>query len=248
MKPSDGHFSFTISFRQARLIISGMIGTVIVLMAAWLVLNFKFHHGDLLGLGNRLNPWFEMSVHAWLGSMLLLLSGITLLLIAANQHSEHPKFTMHWSVSGTVLIAMSMDETVALHEMTAKLATRLLGIGMDRSGFGVFALGVISMLVVFMWPLVKSLPQSLRWRALASAVVFLGGAIVVEALAGKWAVTHGEDFVYHLLGFFEESLELTGAGMFLLSLLQYACDPVDAVAFRGARLPAAARIRLVQRA
>jgi hypothetical protein len=67
------------------------------------------------------------------------------------------------------------------------------------------------------------LPPSIRWRMLTSAALFIGGAMGIELILGWWTDSEGSDnLIYAMIDWVEETLELSGIGLFLYTLLIYA--------------------------
>jgi hypothetical protein len=62
----------------------------------------------------------------------------------------------------------------------------------------------------------------MRLRFIVAGLVYVGGALGMEVPLGLWAARHGEDNLgYVLIDFVEEVMEMSGAALFLLSLLRH---------------------------
>lgn len=219
-----------IDLRQVQAVLFGAIGLMVLAMAGFVTMRFGFGNGALFGLGTRLNPLFEASLHAWMGSALLLLSGLLLLLIAASGQAQWlPQFRLQWLLAGTVFIMLSADETAAFHEMSDTAFTMVSGTALSsgwfRLLFGSCALFVIGAMLMSCRAFLAALPASMRNRCLVATAVFLGGAVGMETLGGFWSTAgHGEDAGYYVLAVFEEGMELLGAGLLLSALLRFVAD------------------------
>lgn len=120
-----------------------------------------------------------------------------------------------WWLLAALLLARAADE--ALHfawVVPGALASAVAALLLLRSLHGV--------------------PALVRRRLAVAAVVYLGGALLVEALSGLVLDTVGRSLVYALCNGLEEGLEMTGACL-LLGALLLARGPV--------REPGAARRR-----
>ena len=66
-----------------------------------------------------------------------------------------------------------------------------------------------------------------------AATLYIGGAIGVELIGGRFAELHGKrNLTYHLLTTVEESLEMGGVILFIWALLVFIADKYKEVAFR----------------
>src|SRR5690606_35164649 len=81
--------------------------------------------------------------------------------------------------------------------------------------------GVLTALIGLAFlPFLRALPQRTRRRFVLAGLVYVGGALVMEAPLGLWAERHGADNLgYGLIDLVEESLELVGLNLFVLALL-----------------------------
>jgi hypothetical protein len=71
-------------------------------------------------------------------------------------------------------------------------------------------------------PFLQQLPAAFRRRFMVAGAVYLGGAIVLDVVGGLyWSLMHPTNQFYVLIPVAEETMELLGAGMFLLALLDY---------------------------
>jgi hypothetical protein len=71
-------------------------------------------------------------------------------------------------------------------------------------------------------PFMRALPRVTRNRLLLAAVIYIGGAVGMELPLGWWTERHGTDGLgYALIDWVEETLEMIGAAIALLSLLAH---------------------------
>jgi hypothetical protein len=168
-------------------------------------------------------PMFSLSVEAnfptWYSSLLLAACGISLLIIAAGVRQSAGKFYRRWALLGAVFVYMSLDEAVELHEHLGEI--------LDLHGVLYFSWVVpagIVVLLLGLWylPFLKHLPSKARWRFVLAGVIYVGGALFMELPLGWWAERAGRhNVVYGLIDWVEETMEIFGATLFLLSLLGY---------------------------
>jgi hypothetical protein len=66
-----------------------------------------------------------------------------------------------------------------------------------------------------------------------AAILYIGGAIGVELIGGRYAELHGEEnWTYSMITTVEESLEMAGLIVFIWALLEYCADNYKEVRFR----------------
>jgi hypothetical protein len=123
---------------------------------------------------------------------------------------------------------ISVDETVQLHE---RMNSWFDWGGALHFGWVVPAGILVALLGFSLLGFLSRLPHSIRWRMLISAALFIRGAIGVELILGWWTDSEGADsLIYALIDWVEETLELTGIGLFVYTLLIYAIqgEPLSA--------------------
>jgi hypothetical protein len=171
----------------------------------------------------RLDVDAEISVPTWLASSVILINAIVLAAIATHKLVIRDHLRWHWIFLALVFAGLSLDETAALHNgLSAALSGQL------RSG-GFFAYAwVIPALVLCPLGLLAYLPFILdfvgreRRLLIASAAMFLAGAVGLEMLGAKLASVYGQEHLaYRLSATAEEALESFGMLAFLAALLLY---------------------------
>jgi hypothetical protein len=168
-------------------------------------------------------PMFSLSVEAnfptWYSSLLLAACGVLLFAIAAGVRQSQGPFYRRWALLGAVFVYMSLDEAVELHEHLGEIV--------DLHGVLYFSwvvpAGILVLLLGLSYlPFLKHLPKRTRWRFVLAGAIYVGGALVLELPLGWWAERAGRhNVVYGLLDWVEETMEIVGATLFLLSLLGY---------------------------
>jgi hypothetical protein len=140
-----------------------------------------------------------------------------LLVVAAGVRQTGAAFFRRWALLGLVFCFMSLDEAVELHEGLGRLVK--LGVVLYFS-WVVPASIIVLLLGLAYLPFLKHLEPRTRWRFVLAGTLYVGGALVFELPLGWWAERAGtENLVYVLIDWVEESLEIFGATLFLVSLL-----------------------------
>lgn len=178
-------------------------------------------HPDLSAKIWLLDVDTEASVFTWI-SIVSLFSAAWLLFAAGRDAAARgDRFRWHWHVLAALFLLVSFDEFSGIHEkLSAALAGRFANTGLLYFAWAAPA-GIISLagLAAFV-PFLRSLPPMVGATMIASAALFLGGAVGVEMLGGSVAEAAGiESLRYRLLANLEEGLELAGTLLFIHALM-----------------------------
>ena len=179
------------------------------------------HHGPLPALDEDLVGLFSLSYEGnlptWYSSALLLACAITLAAIAPSAPAGQARY---WALLSGVFGYLSIDEAVGLHEQLNQLVR--LG-GPFYFGWIIPAGAAVLVLAAVYLGFLRALPGETRRRFLVAGALYVGGALVMEIPLGLWTEAHGDGGLgYALIDFAEESLEMSGASLFLLALLRHA--------------------------
>ncbi|GAA5192183.1 hypothetical protein GCM10025772_20740 [Ferrimonas gelatinilytica] len=178
------------------------------------------NHRYIIRLANLFYFGGENNFPTAFSSFLLLFSAGLFLLFGRLEYREQG----YWNLLGFIFACLAMDEAFEFHESLTSPMQKLLGPG----DLGIFhyawvipgALAVLllaSVLFRFWWR-----QERLRWSLLLAAVVFLSGALGVEALGGRYMEQHGAmDHSYRLMTQVEESLEMLGVLLLIRTLLSH---------------------------
>jgi hypothetical protein len=179
------------------------------------------HH--LFHVDSPLVPLLSLSEEAnlptWYSSMLLLACAVALAAVASDVRQRGERWFGHWAALAAVFAYMSLDETAQLHE-------RLNGFFTLR---GVFYFGwiipagiIVAAIGLAYLRFVLQLPPSTRRRFVVAGVLYVGGALVMEVPLGLWSTRYGEaNLGYCLIDAVEESMEMFGASLFFIAILQH---------------------------
>lgn len=188
--------------------------------------------GPLRGVLDILTRWLtldgETSVSTWFSIGVLLALASTFAVIAVLVRSSGAPAGRFWLLAGVVLY-LSVDESVSLHEEFG----RITGQFVSRAALGTFTWvvpGALLALVVgaLLLRVARGLPSRLRWRLVVAGAVYLGAALVLEALSGTvtdsvcTSGTCGEAGVnapYTVISTLEECLEMVGVLLALRAAL-----------------------------
>jgi len=158
---------------------------------------------------------YEGNVPTWLSSSLLLGCAIAAGLIAA----EATAWRRHWWGMAIAFGWVSLDEAAEIHEHLGGLVGTH---GILYFDWVIPAAAVVVVLTALYLPFMRALPRVTRNRLVLAAVIYIGGAVGMELPLGWWTERHGNDGLgYALIDWVEETLEMIGAAIALLSLLAH---------------------------
>ncbi|WP_416192545.1 hypothetical protein [Neisseria sp. CCUG12390] len=166
----------------------------------------------------------ESSLPTWYTSSLWLMMAVVSLMIAVLGRNK-PVFWRGGLLLAAVSLSASLDEIAQVHESLALFGQ--LALGSIQSNIPVLAhfLWVVPGLIVStlvglsLVNFIRQLPSKAARGIVASAAIFLTGALGMEILSGLWAYRFGENIYYQLLVTIEEGMEMTGITVALVSLL-----------------------------
>jgi hypothetical protein len=180
------------------------------------------------GLLPLLSLSYEANAPTCYAAALLSMAAILLALRAAAARAGGERFVRHWWGLSLGFAYIAFDEIVQIHEAANWLDLR----GIFYFSWIVPAAALLVVLALVYAPFVLRLPPETRRRFVVAGVIYVTGAVLFELPLGSWAERHGTDnFTYALLDGVEESLELIGVHLFILSLLDHLRDIGVTVSF-----------------
>lgn len=164
----------------------------------------------------------EVSLPTWFASGLFVLAALALL-VGRQKASAEGSSTRGWLSLAVVMLALSIDEAVSLHERFGSALRDLL----DTSGFLYYvwvfpALVFVALVAVMQLGWLRSLPSRTRALVVLSGVVFVLGAAGLELLAGAGDEAHGTETLTSVtMTAFEELAEMAGLSLFVVALVDH---------------------------
>jgi hypothetical protein len=173
----------------------------------------------------------EGNVPTWVQSNTLLACGALTALIAAAEWKRKSAFRLHWTLTALFCVYLSADEAASIHEMTVKpLRAAFHTSGLLFFPWILIGLAVSIVVAVAARRFLAHLPARTRRTVILAAIVYVTGAIGVEALSGMYAETHGQrNLVYGVITTIEETLEMVGMSVAVFALLEYLRDNIGRV-------------------
>ena len=173
----------------------------------------------------------EGNVPTWVQSYTLLGCGALAALVAFAEWQHRSPFRVHWALTALFCVYLSADEAASIHEM----AVRPLRSAFHTGGLLYYpwiVVGAAAALAVAVAShrFIRSLPPRTRRTVIIAAVVYVTGALGVEALGGMYAETHGQrNLTYGLITTVEETLEMAGMSIAAFALLEYLRDHIGRI-------------------
>lgn len=165
----------------------------------------------------------EETIPTWYATLLLFVAAILLAFIAAIKKREKDPYFRHWLGLAVIFLYLSMDEGAVIHEIFSDP----LQVRLHTTGYLTFAWVIVFVPLVILMALVYlrflfHLPLRTRNLFMVSGLLYVGGAVVVEAIsANLWYIDNGVSFPYLMIATVEELLEMLGVVVFIFTLLSY---------------------------
>jgi hypothetical protein len=162
---------------------------------------------------------YEQNIPTWYSSALLFACSLLLAAAALGAQRSRASYVRHWWLLAAAFLYISLDETASIHEE----ASRFFNLGgvlffgwVIPAGIIVLALGVTYLRFL------AHLPRRTRGQFIVAGAIYVSGALLMELPLGYWTEREGSHgFGYAAIDWVEESMEMLGVTLFLLSLLSH---------------------------
>jgi hypothetical protein len=164
----------------------------------------------------------ENTVPSWYSTLLLAGAGVMTLLAWRKSVAGQRPFQRAWLMLGMVFFLMSMDESLAIHERSMDP----LRIAFDAGGFFYWAwvipgIAVVIVLGTLFTPFLRHLPPRTFRLVIASGVLYVGGALVMEMVGGFFYDTFGAGVLSDCTSIVEETAEMLGVILYIYAINEY---------------------------
>lgn len=194
--------------------------------------HLELGYGGLPGRIALFNLSAEHTIPAYFSMLLMLFVALLVALIAVLSRENGAPHVAKWVVLSAGFVYMAFDEA---HQRLMAPLRYLLGIpdpvgtvngevvlGVSYFAWVIPAIAIVLLLGLYFLRFLLYLPATTRYRFLAAAALYLGGAIGFELIGGAYAGAHGYDnWTYTLIATAEEVLEMAGLIVFIWALLKY---------------------------
>lgn len=163
----------------------------------------------------------ERSVPTWFASALLLLCSMFAFSALARNEEHTARYAGRWKVLSIVLLLMSLDEAVGLHERTIEPLRSALKAG----GPFYYAWVIPALIFVLAFALayrrfLLDLSSKTRRLVAVAGTLYVCGALIMEMVGGAYADAYGgAGIAYLAITSVEECLEMLGLATLLYALM-----------------------------
>jgi hypothetical protein len=170
-------------------------------------------------LSNIFNLGVESNVPTWFSSMILFLAALLLGICSVACRTKHPREVNYWRSLAILFVYISIDEAARLHEtMSDWIARQYHLAGVFYYPWVLPFSGLVLICVLLYTRFLFRLSPSVRTILIASAVVYVTGALGLELFEG---IYRHDRWVYAILVTIEETLEMVGVVLLIHGLLTY---------------------------
>ena len=163
----------------------------------------------------------DQNIPTWFSASMLLMCAVLFAAIAVAARGN--VYGFHWVGLSAIFLYLSVDESASVHEkLRPFLQTRLQTGGfLDYVWVFLYAPLVLIFALVYL-RFLFSLPAQTRRLFFVAGILYVGGALVMEAIGGLYATLYGTSgIVYPLFTHIEEILEMLGIVVLFYTLLLY---------------------------
>ena len=130
--------------------------------------------------------------------------------------------TIQWFGLAVAFFVMGLDEFIQIHEHFSGLMSSIP----KSSGAFHYAwvFPYLIFILVFSGIYLKfffDLLRETRWLVAGAAILYIGGCVGFEVLAGMWLQAHDKDSIYYLFVMIEELLEMSGCILFIYAFTNH---------------------------
>ena len=194
----------------------------------------KYYLDDFLGRGTFIALFSidrEHNIPSWYASSTLLLCAVLLATIGLAKKQDGARYVLHWIALSIIFLYVSVDEGAEIHELlTSPLRSALNVSGFLHSAWVIPGAAFVLILALAYLRFLRDLPAN-TWRLfLLAGCLFVGGALGMELISGRYADSYGlENMTYAMLATVEEFFEMLGVVVFLYALMSYVSSQVGEV-------------------
>ena len=170
----------------------------------------------------------ENNIPTFFSVLLLIFSSLLLAIITLINRKKRTVHVLKWAILSSGFMYLAYDEAFQVHEKLIKPIRILLGgdnLGVFYYAWVIPGIALVLVLALFFLRFMLHLPTKTRLSFLVAVILFIGGAIGIELIGGRYAELNGpENLMYSMIVTIEESLEMGGLIVFIWALLRYCAD------------------------
>ncbi|MEM8717963.1 MAG: hypothetical protein AAGE84_01465 [Cyanobacteria bacterium P01_G01_bin.39] len=166
----------------------------------------------------------ELNFPTWYSALMLGFCGLLLRIIAMGKKQQSDRYTSDWQLLSVIFGLMALDEILSIHEV---LIIPEISEALNLPWF-LHSMWVIPGVAFVVWfgkryrKFVSHLPARSKRQFILAAMIYIGGALIMEMIGSHFAEAIGQQhLIYALIATVEEVLEMTGTVVFIYGLLFY---------------------------
>lgn len=166
----------------------------------------------------------ELNFPTWYSAFSLLFCAVLLRIIAIGKRQQSDRYARDWRLLSVIFCWLAIDEVVSIHEI---LIIPEVSEALNLPWF-LHSMWVIPGMVFVLWfarrfsKFLRHLPPKSQQQFIASACLYVGGALVMEMIGSHFAESIGQQhLLYAAIATIEEVLEMCGIITFIYALLYY---------------------------
>jgi len=202
-----------------------LIVTVLVVIAGLTssYVTYELNNGESTLLLKLFDLDEEQNIPTFFSYFLLNFCCFLLLIIHLQQKILNSRWSMYWLFLAIIFFILSFDEAASVHERFSLPVRNYLGTtGWLRYGW-IIPAGFFVVIVGLMYiRFIIHLPRRITILSFVSGILYVGGALFMEMPEGAYAQVYGENnFIFHILTIFEETLEMVGLSLYIYTLILF---------------------------
>jgi len=208
----------------------------VALSTAGQLVKYLTGHDELMGLLSLTYVDDEWNLPTLFSVLLLAVASAFLAAVSVLARKQKDRDSWRWAMLSFGFLYLAFDEGLALHERLAAPLRALLGrsgeSGPPTSYLAIRGLIAAVVLALLFSGFLRRLPARTRFAFLLGGALYLGGAVVIDALGVSWVVAHTEqNLTFVFIATVEEACEMAGVIVFIHALLRYLADTYGEVRF-----------------
>lgn len=226
---------FTLNPKRVATIMLGIIAVLTIMHVTQLVIYFQIDDPDVFDFIKIIDFGYEVNFPTFYSSTAILFCAILLWVISLQKRREKAPFNYHWIGLAIIFTFLSLDEAIALHEEIGDFVEEHEWV--EAEGFLFFAwvapYGILlGLFAISYFKFVFALPRQTMILFLGAGIIFVSGAMGIEAISAREADLNDTDtLLYTVLYTVEELFEMVGIVIFSYALLRYIEDQGAPVQF-----------------
>jgi hypothetical protein len=213
---------FTISPRRLARLLTVLIAVLAVVSLAEQYVIHILGRADLEEFLIAVDVDAEANIPTWYSVVTLLGCAALLAVITRRVRNAGGRYVGHWRWLSILFVGLSIDELAQLHEHLGRLQSIWHTHGIFYFAWVIPGAAFVALVGLAYLRFLAHLPPLARRRFIVAGIVYVGGALVVEALGGWRAETMGMNNMTHsCIATVEEVMEMAGVALFMVALVRH---------------------------